>query len=137
MRRITRRLGSLIPARFRDESGSATVETVLWLPVMITLVMLVADVSFIFNNQARALRIVQDANRAFSVGRLNSTTETEDFVRTQLADMTHSSIIATTLTSGVIRTTARIPVSDMTIVSWFDVFSGFYVTVRSEHFLEY
>ena len=57
----------------RAEEGSATVEVVLWIPFFLFLIALIADASLLFNRQAQMLRDVQNANRAYSVGRLTTT----------------------------------------------------------------
>lgn len=58
-----------------DERGSVSVEAVLWLPFFFGFLMLVTDVSMAFYGKAQAYRIVQDVNRALSVGRITSTTQ--------------------------------------------------------------
>ncbi len=121
----------------KDQEGSATVEAVLWLPFFVIIFVMIADVSFVFHRQSQALRVVQDANRAFSVGRLNSTIETEDFVLAGIAAYTTGASVSTTVTSGIIRTTTLIPVDDMTAVNFFRFLRGYNVEVTSEHYLEY
>ena len=69
----------------QDESGTATIEAVLWLPVFIAFFCLVADASFIFFGQNKAYRIVQDANRKLSIGRLSTAVEVEQYITTQFA----------------------------------------------------
>ena len=98
---------------------------------------MIADVSMIFNGQARLLRIVQDANRALSVGRLHSTTETEDQIKTALAPLTTDPYVSTTIQNGVITTTASVPASSLDIIGWFAPLLTARVTVKSEHYVEY
>lgn len=121
----------------RDESGSATVEAVLWFPAFMVFLFLVIDVSYVFYGESRVMRAIQDGNRAFSVGRLTSTTATESFVNSAISDLTTQATIHTSLTSGIITTTAAVPIGDLTMTGWFTVFSGFNINLRSEHFLEY
>jgi Flp pilus assembly protein TadG len=124
--------------KFRnDESGSATVEAVLWLPLFVVFFVMVADVSFVFHRQAQTLRIVQDANRALSVGRLTSEDETEDFIVAALSGLTTGPIVSTTIDAGVITTRTLLPVSDLTAVGMFDFISDYNILVTSQHFVEY
>ena len=55
-----------------DTSGNATVEFVIWLPMVLLAFGLTVDVSMIFHSQSQVLRIVQDANRNASIGRLRT-----------------------------------------------------------------
>lgn len=124
--------------RFRkEETGSATVEAVLWLPLFVVVFVMIADVSFVFHRQSQMMRIVQDANRAFSVGRLSSEEETENFVTDALAGLSESAVAVTTLNAGVISTSVQVPVTDMVAVGFFNFLSGYNVEVSSEHYLEY
>ncbi|RYG93168.1 pilus assembly protein [Loktanella sp. IMCC34160] len=124
--------------RFRkEETGSATVEAVLWLPLFVVVFVMIADVSFVFHRQSQMMRIVQDANRAFSVGRLSSEAETENFVTDALAGLSESAVAVTTLNAGVISTSVQVPVTDMVAVGFFNFLSGYNVEVSSEHYLEY
>ena len=56
----------------RHDNGGVTIEAVLWMPVFVALLCLVADASLIFGRQAEVLRVVQDANRAMSVGKFGT-----------------------------------------------------------------
>lgn len=124
--------------RFRkEESGSATVEAVLWLPLFVVVFVMIADVSFVFHRQSQMMRIVQDANRAFSVGRLSSEDETETFVTDALAGLSGSAVAVTTLDAGVISTRVQVPVTDLVAVGFFNFLSGYNIEVSSEHYLEY
>ncbi|MBC7141878.1 MAG: pilus assembly protein, partial [Rhodobacteraceae bacterium] len=71
----------------RCDDGAATVEAVLWLPLYVMLIALLADVSMMFHGQSRLLRIAQDANRNMSIGRLVSTADTEDFVLARATEL--------------------------------------------------
>ena len=68
----------------RDTSGNATVEFVIWLPMVLLAFGLTVDVSMIFHSQSQVLRIVQDANRNASIGRLRTAAEAESYIETRL-----------------------------------------------------
>ena len=63
------RLMALLKRFRRDERGSATIEAVPWLPLFVIFFVMIADVSLVFFRQTEVLRVVQDGNRALSVGR--------------------------------------------------------------------
>ena len=121
----------------KDESGSSTIEAVLWLPMFMLLLSMVADASFIFHGQAQALRIVQDGNRAFSVGRLEDTAATQAYIRSNLISLSRGARVTTTLSGGIITTTALISVDDLLAIGSVGALTGFDITVKSQHFLEY
>lgn len=121
----------------RDEEGGATIEAVLWLPMFIVFFVMVADVSFIFHRQSQILRVTQDANRAFSVGRFDSESETETFIESTLRELSQSTNAATTVADGVISTSVRIPVEDLVAVGFFSFLADYDIEVIAEHFLEY
>lgn len=128
----------LTPGRFRrDESGTATVEAVLWLPIFLILFGLMIDVGMIFNGQSKVLRVVQDANRNFSIGRLKTETEVEDFIDSELArhDISTNSTVASE-SSSVVVTTVTVPASQFQLLGYFTSLLELEIEVRSAHILE-
>jgi len=135
--KLTRRVRGRSQGFGLSEDGSSTVETVLWLPVIFGFLVMIADVSMIFNGQARMLRIVQDANRSLSIGRLGSEDEAMQQIRTKVAHLTDDPYVSTTIDQGIIRTTLSVPASSLDVVGWYAQLAGATVTVTSEHFVEY
>lgn len=131
-KKTTRRVGPFL----RDESGSFTIETVMWLPVLVFLFCMIADASLMFGKQAQVMRVVQDANRALSVGRLQSDAEVEAYIAQQIAWMTTNAVIATDVTNGVISSTVSIPAGDMTATGFISAFSSLTVSVTAQHLSE-
>lgn len=131
-KKTSRRVGPFL----RDESGSFTIETVMWLPVLVFLFCMIADASLMFGKQAQVMRVVQDANRALSVGRLQSDAEVEAYIAQQIAWMTTNAVIATDVTNGVISSTVSIPAGDMTATGFISAFSSLTVSVTAQHLSE-
>ncbi|GGL68316.1 TadE/TadG family type IV pilus assembly protein [Wenxinia marina] len=121
---------------FSDDDGSSTVEAVLWVPMLAMLLILITDVSFIFYGRAETMRIVQDANRAFSVGRLADEAETMAFIRSALSGLSPNAEVETTLELGVIRSRVLLPIDDLMAVGTIPGLTGFDVSVMSQHLLE-
>jgi Flp pilus assembly protein TadG len=121
----------------RDEHGSATIEAVLWLPMFVIFFVMIADVSLVFFRQTEVLRVVQDANRALSVGRFSGPAETEEYVRTVIAPLTTRAQVTTTVNSGVIDTVALVPVEDLVAVGMFNFLNGYNIAVQSNHYVEW
>ena len=123
---------------WRNEGGSGTIEFVLWLPAFVFIFILISDVSFIFYGKSQTLRILQDANRALSVGAIESEIDVENRVLEQMQLMGHTGVVDAVInsTTGVVTTTVRIPVNELTSVGSIPSLSNFDVAIISSHFLE-
>ena len=119
-----------------DESGAATVEFVLWLPVMAAIFGLVVDTSIIFGDQSQILRVVQDVNRAVSIGRVRTSDDAEAMILAAIDHIAPNAVVETTLPDGIITSTVTIPVSDLSVTNLIDVFHDFNVTVSAQHLSE-
>lgn len=134
---MTKGLG-LVLRRFNDdESGSATIESLLWIPMFVFILVLIADVSFILFGKAQALRFVQDGNRALSVGALADTAATEDFILASMAGFSSSASVSTSIVDGIIiSTTVVMPATDLMMIGTLPVFEDTMISVSANHFLE-
>lgn len=128
--------GSVFAAFCRKEDGAATVEFVIWLPVMVFLLGLVADTAMIFGEQARVLRVVQDANRAMSIGRVRTVEDTQSMILAGIVRIAPNASVATTVNGGIISSTVLIPVTDLTATGLVDSFTDFNVAVFAQHLAE-
>lgn len=131
-----RTTGGVFASLGREEDGAATVEFVLWLPVIAFLFGLVADTAMIFGGQAQVLRVVQDANRAMSIGLVRNADDTQRRILAGIVKIAPNASVATTVESGVIRSTVSIPVTDLTATGLVDAFTDFNVTVFAQHLAE-
>lgn len=122
----------------QSEDGSASIESLFWIPLFVFFLVLVLDVSFIFFGKARVLQSVQDGNRALSIGVLRTEEETEDFIQTLLSSYTNNAVINSTidLANGVVTTDVTIPAVDLMIVGSIPVFRQTMIPVSAQHFLE-
>ncbi|MGQ0610217.1 MAG: TadE/TadG family type IV pilus assembly protein [Paracoccaceae bacterium] len=139
MHRFAGMLKSL-PARWRGfcrgESGMASVEAVIWMPVFILLIAVVADTSAIFGRQAEALRVVQDANRSLSLGRFLTIEETETYIQSNIASISPNATVDTVIVAGIITTTVVLPISDIGITGLVDAFDQLSVTISADFMSE-
>ncbi|MBE0414494.1 TadE/TadG family type IV pilus assembly protein [Yoonia sp.] len=122
----------------RNEDGSATIESLFWIPVFVYFLVLVLDVSFIFFGKAQVLQVVQDANRALSINVLTTEEETEEFVRTSLLNYATHALINSRidLQTGVVTTDVLVPASDFMVVGSIPVFGSTMIPISAQHFLE-
>ncbi len=130
-------LPNVIRRFFRNSEGSATVESVLWLPIFFALFGLMTDATMIFNGHSRVLRVVQDANRNLSTGRLETEIATEAWVVAELANLSTNVIVDTQIVAGVATTTARLPAVDLEILGMFSALNNMTVAVTSQHYIEF
>jgi len=121
---------------FKEEDGNATIETVLWMPFFVALFTLIVDGTIIFNNHSNVLRIVHDANRAFSVGRVESGTDCENLIAANAKHISDNLEVQTVVVDGVITTRVRIPVEDMDMTGLFTSIADATLTINAQHFLE-
>lgn len=120
----------------RSETGSSTLEALIWVPIIVFLMTMIADFSFVFYGKANALRLVQDSNRALSVGQVTTTSEVEDLVRQGMSGISENVMVTTNVTSGIIKTVLTLPANDFTSVRSVPGLSNVNVTIASQQFLE-
>ena len=120
----------------RSTEGSASFEVVIWTPVFMFIFFLIADTAIIFSDQAQVLRIVQDANRAMSIGQLTTVSETQTRIADAIANISPNAVVTTTVSAGVIRTDVVMPVSDLEATGMVDAFDNLTVTVSAQHLSE-
>ena len=132
--RTNRTVGAFI----RGQEGSATIETVLWLPFFIGIFGLIVDASLMFNAQAALTRTVQDANRAYSIGRIASASEAEAYVmaRVGAAKNDTETTVVTTVTNGVINTTVTVAAGHYMAVGLFDAITNMKLNITAQHLME-
>lgn len=119
-----------------DEDGSATAEAVIWMPVFILLLGLIVDTSMILSGQAQALRVIQDANRSLSIGRIMTTSDAESFILDNLITLSPRVTVSTKVIDGMIISTAIIPASDLGSVGILPAFESIDIHVSAQHMSE-
>lgn len=124
--------------RFRsDTKGSSTIEAVMWLPVFIGIFALMTDAAMIFNGHSRVMRIVQDANRNLSIGRLITEDETEDYIVAALSNLSPNAVADTEIIAGVATTIVTVPTSDLEIIGMFPALNSIDMQITSQHLIEF
>lgn len=119
-----------------DEAGSSTVEAVMWLPLFFFITVFVLDASMMFNTQSRALRIVQDTNRALAVGQIASPEEAEQILQTRMASISPSATVNAEIVGNIAETSVAMPIGDISMFHAFDRFTSFQVTASSQQLIE-
>ncbi len=120
----------------KNTEGAATIEIVIWVPVFALLLGLMADTALIYGGKSRILRVVQDSNRAMSIGRITTTADLEDEIELQLAGLSQNAVATAMVQNGIISSTVVIPVADLTATKLVDAFDGLEIAVSSQHMAE-
>lgn len=121
-----------------DEEGSYSIEAVIWMPIFAILLALIMNVSVVFFTESQMMRVVQDGNRAFSLGRLTSEQAVEDYVLTTLAYTDADIVVTTTVSGGIIRTQLSAPATDLMPLNFLrDSFSNVRVGFTAQQIVEF
>lgn len=125
-----------IAAFLRREGGALTLEGVLWVPVYLVFFALIADTSLIFNGQSQMQRVLQDVNRLASSGYIANTTDAKDRIKASLTHLSPNVVVSTTLSNGIIVSTATIPATDLMAIGLVTAFKNLKITVTAQHLVE-
>lgn len=120
----------------RDEDGSASIESLFWVPVFVFMLVLILDTSFIFFGKSQALRAIQDGNRALSVRAIADEDATEEVIIAAMVDYAPGITVETVIEDGIIISTATMPAKELMIVGSIPVFEDTVISVTAKHFLE-
>ena len=133
---ILGRTSQRIKRFFGKEEGTATVEAVLWFPIFILVFGLMVDAAMIFHGQAKVLRVIQDGNRNYSIGRLRTPEETQNYVINTLANLNITAEALTVENAGVATTTVRVAAAQLQILGYFSALTNLEIEVSADHLLE-
>ena len=120
----------------KDESGTATVESLLWMPIFFFLFILITDASFIFYGKAQAMRMIQDGNRAYSVNNFDDNAEASAYIQARLRTLSPTATATTTVSNGVITTTATLSVRELMAVGTIPNFGNGEINLTLQQFQE-
>lgn len=106
-------LRSRLRGFFRDDKGSFTIEALFWLPIFVVVLSIVADTALIYAKQSQVLRVVQDANRQYAVGKFADGTATQNYILGLVRPMSPNATAQSVLSNGIITTTVTMPARDL------------------------
>jgi len=121
----------------RGEDGSATIESVLWIPVFVWLLALIVNVSMVVFEKNQAYRVVQNANRILSTGYMQSEAEAEAYIRSKIAHIAPDATVSTRIVDGLVTSEITYQVSDLLLPHVVVDFANIWIRVSSQHFMEY
>lgn len=121
----------------RADDGSATVEAVLILPLFLAIMALLFDASSMFHGEAKALRVLQDANRNMSIGRLETDGEVEAYIAARLTALNITTLsVDTTSNNDVVLTSIIIPARQFQLFGYFEALLNANIEITGAHIRE-
>ncbi|NNE86758.1 MAG: hypothetical protein HKN27_01675 [Silicimonas sp.] len=124
------------PDFLKNESGSLTIESVLWLPVFFFFFTVLADASMIFSGQSLAMRALQDESRRMATGLTPSTNELERRLQARLSSLSPNAQVAASVSNGIVTTTVVMPASDLDVAGIVGAFENAAVSIQTDYLLE-
>lgn len=131
-------------AFLQREDASATIEFVLWLPIVILILLLIVDASMLFMSRSQAIRVLQDTNRLYSTGQFTGETlderlgKAEAYALSRLQPMSPSATADTTESiNRVVRTVATLETAEISQIGFLGVVIDQQMTVVAEHRVEF
>ncbi len=120
------------------EEGTATVEAVIWVPIFAILLGIIMNLSMVFFNKSQIIRVVQDGNRAFSLGRLEDAAAVEAYIANNLSYLGSNMSIETIVSGGEIDTYFSTPAADLMPFTMIGAaFVGIDIGVHAQHLIEF
>lgn len=120
---------SVVGKFLRDDRGSFTIEALVWLPIFVVVLCMTADTAMIYAKQSQVMRVVQDANRAYAVGKFADGTATQDYILTLVRPMSPGATAVSSLANGIITTTVTMPARELMATGMLPMLSGSTVRV--------
>jgi Flp pilus assembly protein TadG len=141
MGRADRKYGK-IKEFLRQESGSSTIEFVLWMPIALMILLLIVDASMLFMSRSHAIRVLQDTNRLYSVGQFTGSpaeriTQAQTYALNRLRGLSPSATAVTTETNRVVRTQATMETREIAQIGFLGAVIDTTMVVVAEHRVEF
>lgn len=122
----------------RSESGSYTIESVIWLPIYVFILAIMMNVSMVFFNESQLLRVVQDGNRSFAVGRISTLEAVEQYVTDRIAYLKVTPTVSSQLVDGIIYTNLSVTATELMPFSMLHkFFAGTTILVSAQQIVEF
>jgi len=109
------------------------------MPVFLVIFGFMVDMALVFHGQSKVLRVVQDAHRNYSIGRLDCEEDVIDYITTELSliDVTPADTLSEyDLDTGIISTGVLVPAGQLQMLGYFSVLSNMQIPITAQHFNE-
>ena len=124
--------------RYRtSEEGSATIETLIWIPVFVWVLVMIINASLILFQKNQAFRIVQNANRILSTGYMQTPSETQTYIADRIANFAPEATVTTTIDNGVVTSSVAYQVTNLFMPHVIEQLANININISAQHFMEY
>jgi len=107
-------LSRRLPSRFvKDETGSVTIEFVLWVPVFVVILAITVDATILFMTQANLWSIARDTTRQMSTGMYPTNSAAEDAAYKHMPSWRDNATIEARRDANFVSLSIKIPISDV------------------------
>jgi Flp pilus assembly protein TadG len=119
-----------------NEEGSATVEAVIWLPVLFYVLALSIDVTMVFHGYSRVIRVVEDVNRGISIGRIKTIDEGKAKIAANLSS--YKNVKSTiSIVDGVVVTNVSVPVTSLVVIGAVKPMLDKNIAIKTQQYVEF
>lgn len=123
---------------WQDQDGSTTVESIIWFPIFAILLAFTMNLSMVYFSESQMLRVTQDANRSYSLGRMDGALEVEEYIAAELAYLGADLSITTVISGGFITTDLSTSARDLMPLNFMtQAFEGVAIAIRAQHIIEF
>ncbi len=119
-------------SKFAKGQDGSTIEVVIWMPIFVLILSLIADTSMIFFGQSRVYLITQTANRAYSIGNLESTDAVSEYIVGAVEKIGGKATVDVQVTDGIIHTTVVVPARPFEVLGLFSSLSNINLKITSD-----
>lgn len=123
-------------AFWHNEIGTMSIEAALWIPMFFFMLTITVDATMVINAKSEVLRIIQDANRSYAIGRLTSVNATRSFIQSRMRLISPHAVITTTVSSGIVSTVVIMPATDLSGLGTIPNFADIRVRVSAQQMVE-
>ncbi len=120
-----------------DDRGSATIESVIWIPIFVWILAMIMNASMIIFEKNQAYRIIQNANRILSTGHMQTEEEVETYIAEHLVAIAPQATINTTILDGIVTSAVSYPVTAIFMPHVVTDALNVWISISAQHFMEY
>jgi Flp pilus assembly protein TadG len=113
-----------------------SIEALFWFITTVLIAGVFVDASAIFHAQSNVLRIMQDANRAYSVGMITTPAAHKAYIEARLAPVSPTAEATSSETNDILTTVVTVPAADFQILGIFRQINSVELAFTSRHLVE-
>ena len=120
----------------RDENGSLSIEALFWFVTLCLIGTLMLDGSAIFYQQTQIMRVMQDADRAYSMNSLKTTDEHKAYIIGRIKPVSSNVKVDNAVINNILVTQVSVPAGDLAITGMFGPLNRISLGFTAKHVVE-